>query len=213
MKNKKNFFKDKEKAETLLKNIKHKSVGHFIGSFIRTAILIIVLIALLYSASSGPTPWYGYIAIIATLFFGYLSFKDLIEASIRVFNPIKSTIIRGLQRYGDIYDIANLVYKEKENPLYEGNEVIVGNNLIIFSVEIFSIDEIINVHKYIHKTNYVVDYIGLVFKDIYGRQQSIKWDEKEINNILKYLLFRNPNITIGYGADKSETTNIPKSEF
>lgn len=121
--------------------------------------------------------------------------------------------MRVLQRYGSINDIANLVEDETRTALFKTENVLIGKRLVLFAHDVMNIDEIINVHKYIHKTNFKVDFVGLVFKDKYEREVTIKWNEDEATQIMECLLSLNPDIGIGYENDKVETCKMPKSFF
>lgn len=216
-----NDFTD-EKVVKLFNNIRKKNIKYLLGSSIRSFLLLFVAVIVIGSIIVNPNDakdnWLFIVLFGGSVgLFSYFSIKNTAEEFKSVFMPQKSTIIRALQRFGDINTIASWVSDNIREPLFETREIIICKDIVVFkkSYTIMPVIDLISLYKYIHKTNYVVDYIGLTFKDIYARTHLIKWkNANEIDTIVKALIHINPNIRIGYGSDLNiPKIDLPKSKF
>lgn len=131
-------------------------------------------------------------------------------------NPNSSDIFK---KYGSP-DKLNKILKEIEQTIeYEDKYLIISKNYISDKKDyekIMACDDILGVHKLVHKTNFVVDYYQIVITDKYGQEASYTYkvkEEEKVNQLLMIIGKKCKNAELGYTQREQEHIKNNKVEL
>lgn len=118
-----------------------------------------------------------------------------------VFNPYSSDIFK---KYGSPDKLTNIIKEIEETIEYEDKFLRISENYIsdVKDYEkIVACDDVLGIHKLVHKTNYVVDYYQIVLTDKYGQETTYTYKVKEedkVNELILYIAKKCKNAEVGY---------------
>lgn len=138
-----------------------------------------------------------------------------------VFNPYSSDIFK---KYGSPEKLTKIVKEIEETIEYEDKFLRISKNYISDAKDyekIVACDDVLGIHKLVHKTNYVVDYYQIVLTDKYGHETSYTYkvkEEEKVNELLLYIAKKCKNAEVGYTAKeqahiKNNKVDLPTNSF
>lgn len=131
-----------------------------------------------------------------------------------VFNPNSSDIFK---KYGSPEKLTKIIKEIEDTVEYEDKFLRISKNYIsdVKDYEkIVACDDVLGIHKLIHKTNYVVDYYQIVLTDKYGQETTYTYKVKEedkVNELILYIAKKCKNAEVGY--TNKEQTHIKNNKI
>ena len=192
-------------VDNILKNVRKT----YVIASIRPLILVIItlpisLVALCLCAHEGfhiglllPSLFCGAVAIFTIC--------QLCKIVPIIIDPRKCSVF---SKYGNEEQISRILWEISNTKEYESKHLVISRNYIYNPKEIVSLvacDDVLGVHKYIHKTNWIVDEIALDVTDKYGAIHRFDVEsEEKCNELLKYLMYKCRNAKFGYSNEQQE---------
>lgn len=192
----------------ILNNIRKNNFKIALVSFVPTVIIFVLFLMASFSAyySDDFKIWY-LIVILIFGFFNYFLLTSFVHTVILIFNPLKADIFK---KYGSPNQIANILEEIEGSIIYQDKSITISNDYICDLSNYDSIvkcEDVLGIHKLVHKTNFVTDYYQIVLTDKYGQEVSYKYkcrDEDKVNNLLQIIAERCPNAEWGYTEKQRE---------
>lgn len=120
------------------------------------------------------------------------------------------------KKYGDEDEISRIMWEISCTKEYEDKYIIISQNYICNPKKIASIvacNDVLGAHKYLHKTNFVVDSVCIDITDKYGKVYRFEtYNEAKCDELLKYLVYKCKNAMFGYNAAEQkyiENNKVP----
>lgn len=197
----------------LVENIRKNAIKDSLKLFIPAILLNIVFVMMLYMTFyNGFDGEYLFLSAICGLF----SIPTIImwfKKIALVVNPYKSDVFK---KHGSPERIMQ-IYSEIEKTIeYENNIMIVSQNYICSKNRadvLISCNDVLAIHKLIHKTNFIIDYYVIVITDKYDKEYHFTYDVKQENECISDLNFiasKCKNAKIGYTQDAQNHINKNK---
>ena len=121
-------------------------------------------------------------------------------------NPYSSDIFK---KYGSPEKLNKILKEIEQTTEYEDKHLVISKNYIsdkkVYE-KIMACDDVLGVHKLVHKTNFVVDYYQIVITDKYGQEASYTYkvkEEEKVNQLLMVIAKKCKNAELGY-TDKEQ---------
>ena len=189
--------------EKVLKNIRNNNIKSAIGLLFPTIALTGGFILILYFMITEPDDFHiGYLLILASFgLFGYFSDKAFIRAIQLIIDPMKDDVFK---KYGSPKKIAKIIEEIENSKIYEDKHLIISQNYISDKKDYSKIvlcNDVLGVHKLVHKTNYVIDYYQIVITDKYNQTTTYQYgrnEEEKVNELLIVIGSKCPNAELGY---------------
>lgn len=143
-----------------------------------------------------------------------------------VINPLSSDIFK---KYGGPENIAKILEEIEETKEYEDKQIIISKNYVSDKKDyekLIAFDDILAVHKLVHKTNFAIDGYSVIITDKYGHEikysySGSKKDEEKVDYLLLLIGSKSNNAELGYTKgtqehvknNRVELPNISKSVY
>lgn len=159
--------------------------------------------------SNEISSWY----IIITILFAYLAFiafKNTLYYAKLVFKPEEASVFK---KYGSPEEILKILEEINNTIEYEDKNLIISKNYISDKKnysKIVAINDILGIHKLVHKTNFVIDYYQIVITDKYNEEITFNYTrnyEEKVNQLLLLIASKCPHAALGYTAKQREYIN------
>ncbi|MBR5285800.1 MAG: hypothetical protein IKU30_02770 [Clostridia bacterium] len=189
----------------LIKNIRKNYIIDVLKSIIPTILLNGVTIGMLYMAFYNEFEGsYLFLALVCGLF-SVTCLVMFIKSLILAINPFKSDVFK---KYGTPEKVAS-IYREIENTTeYEDRTMIISHRYICHKSRaeiLVACNDVLAVHKLVHKTNLIIDYYQIVITDKYGAEFHFTYDKKEeslVDTLLIRIKGKCRNAEAGYTQDE-----------
>lgn len=156
-----------------------------------------------------------FIIIPFAVLFDWLAIKGLI-----IFvDPTKDPVFK---KYGSPAKVASIIDNIEKHKIYENKNIILSDKYYFNKhdySDLVAFDDILGVHKLVHKRNFYIDYYAVQIIDKYGFEHSITFrpkEENECNKLLEIFADRCLFAEIGYTDKerehiKNNTEKLPDS--
>lgn len=191
--------------DELIKNIRKNHIIDTLKSLIPTVLLNGLTIGMLYGAFydgfEGSFLFLGAVSALFSITCLVMFIKNLTLA----INPFKSDVFK---KYGDPKKVAS-IYREIESTTeYKDQTMVISRNYICHRSRadiLVACNDVLAVHKLVHKTNFVVDYYQIVITDKYGEEFHFTYKKDEeslVNTLLIRIKGKCRNAEAGYTQDE-----------
>lgn len=189
----------------LIKNIRKNHIIDTLKGLIPTILLNGLTVGMLYGAFydrfEGTFLFLGAVSALFSITCLVTFIKNLTLA----INPFKSDVFK---KYGDPEKVAS-IYREIESTTeYEDHTMVISRNYICHKSRaemLVACNDVLAVHKLVHKTNFVVDYYQIVITDKYGETLHFTYKKNEeslVDTLLVRIKGKCRNAEIGYNQDE-----------
>lgn len=131
----------------------------------------------------------------------------LIKSILIIIDPLKSDLFKKYGPPEKILDILDEIENTKE---YEDKHLVISKNYISDKKDyskIVACDDVLGVHKLVHKTNYVIDYYQIVIIDKYGLEIKYSYSVKNqdmCDKLLMVIAYKCKNAKVGYTKQEQD---------
>lgn len=149
---------------------------------------------------------------LAAIFIDYVAIKNLKL----VLNPLSSDVFK---KYGSEVEIQQILNEINNNIEYQDAKIIISKDYIIGKNDIESLvacEDVLGIHKMVHKTNFVIDYYEVVITDKFNNQVTFRYlrnEEEILNNVLNILALKCKNAKLGYTNEAFEYIRENKQDL
>lgn len=189
----------------IIKNIRKNYIIDVLKGIIPTVLLNGVTIGMLYGAFyDGFEVEFFFLAIVSGLF-SVTQLVIFIKSLILAINPFKSNVFK---KYGTPEKIASIYREIEKTTEYKDHTIVISHNYICHrnSAEILvACNDVLAIHKLVHKTNFLIDYYQIVITDKYGEEFRFTYNEKEeaiVDTLLIKIKGKCRNAETGYTQDE-----------
>ena len=116
-----------------------------------------------------------------------------------IIDPRKCSVFK---KYGSEEQISSILWEISSTKEYADKYIVISRNYIYnpkYIATLVACVDALGVHKYIHKTNGIVDGICLVITDKYGTEHYFDMvSEGKCDELIRYLMYKCPNAKFGY---------------
>lgn len=195
----------------VLKNIRKNNLILSIVYFVLG--IIPSIMCLYYVFNEGVEFWF------LILLFGamaVLMISAFVKTSWLVIEPKDSPIFK---KYGGVEKLEKIM-EEIENTIeYEDKRLIISKNYVADKKDfekIVACEDILRVHKVVHKTNFIVDGYFLVVTDKYNFEMSYAYgvnEEEKVNKLILLIGSKAKNAKLGYTKEAEEHIKKNREEL
>lgn len=197
----------------VINNVRKNEIKIALGTLIPALIFTGIMIAILSSGEDiGELIFPLLIVGVFAVLFDYV----LIKCIIVIIDPLKSDLFK---KYGSPEEIANILNEIENTKEYEDRNLIISKRYISDKKDyskIVACDDVLGVHKLVHKTNFVVDYFQIVITDKYGFEITYSYPVKEQEKCDKLLMIianKCKNAKAGYTKQEQDHIKANKQEL
>ena len=181
---------DNIEIKALLIRVRDENIKHMFSHFMYLAVATLVTVTFIYYFINESI---NIIMVGICLISFILAIKYLIvffKKMYVVFKPENSFIIK---KYGGAEELCRILDEIKKTVIYCDGNLVISENYISHTKNIDMItkcDEVVDIKKIIHKTNFIVDRYYITIKDKYGYEYSYpyKVSESDLCDMLIILL-------------------------
>ncbi len=191
----------------VLLNIRKNNLLYFIPNLLFSIICSLILFLLSYMINKEEKIIW---LLLLLSFFAYTTFillKNVLYYGKLVIFPKEAPVFK---KYGSPEEITKILDEIDNTIEYEDKHLIISKNYISDKCDyskIIHCDDILGIHKLIHKTNFVTDYYQIVLIDKYGEEITYKYKrslEEKVNNLLIKIASKCKNAELGYTSKERE---------
>lgn len=197
----------------VIKNVRKNEIKKAIANLILAVFFTIMMMGIL---SNGEDVIENIFSLLIVGGCEVLFYYEFLMSVILIINPLKSDLFK---RYGSPEEITNILDEIENTKEYEDKHLIISQNYIsdrkIYS-KIIACDDVLGVHKLVHKTNFVVDYYQIVITDKYGFEITYQYsvnEEEKCDKLLMMIAQKCKNAVIGYTKQEQEHIKENKQEL
>ena len=146
------------------------------------------------------------IGIILSIFFTVLTVVIIfcVRGSIlMVLMPEESLLFK---RFGGVHEVQRILFEMNYDTIYSDHAIVMSNHYCYPTKDIEGLvayNDILMIHKLVHKTNFVIDSYNVVITNNYGQQFTCQYsrnEEDKCNTVMLIIAQRSPNAVIGYSS-------------
>lgn len=189
----------------IIENIKKNTRKEILVLIFPETVLFSALITLLYMTfCDGFNGEYLFLAIICSLF-AIPGMITLYKKFLLLINPFRSDLFK---KYGDVEKITEIYTEIQQSAEYEDDVLIVSKNYICDKKSVQKLianNDVLGIHKFVHKTNLIIDYYAVVVIDKYGEEYYFCYKEDQEDkclSALNYIATKCKNAEVGYTQDE-----------
>lgn len=197
----------------VISNVRKNEIKIALGTSIPALIFTGILIGILSSGEDiGELIFPLLLVGVFAVLFDYI----LIKCIVVIIDPLKSDLFK---KYGSPEEIAKILDEIDKTKEYEDKHLIISKNYISDKKDyskIVACDDVLGVHKLVHKTNFVVDYFQIVITDKYGFEITYSYpvkEEEKCDKLLSVIAYKCKNAKAGYTKQEQEHIKANKQEL
>lgn len=200
--------------EKIIRNVRYNNI--------KSLILFIILgllpnfgffYALVGEAGENTTLYLIIFGALAVLM-DYLVIKILIV----VINPLSSNVFK---KYGSPKELAKILDEIESTKEYEDKRLIISKNYVMEKKDyesILAFDNVLAIHKEVHKTNGAIDGYSVIITDKYGFETkysygSSKKEQDKVDSLIMYIGSKCKNAEFGYTKQAQQHVRNNKVEL
>lgn len=191
----------------VIKNVRKNNLKSAIGGTLLAVIPNGALIAVLYGMmSDGFDGEMLFIAIIVALFTIPLDIGLYRTWKVAI-NPYSSDLFK---KYGSPDKLNKILKEIEQTKEYEDKHLVISKNYISDKKDyekITACDDVLGIHKLVHKTNFVVDYYQIVITDKYGQESTYTYgvkEEEKMHQLMTIIANKCKNAEVGYTSKEQQ---------
>lgn len=197
----------------VINNVRKNEIKVALGMLIPALIFTGIMIGLFCSGEDiGELIFPLLIVGVFAVLFDYI----LIKCVIVIINPLKSDLFK---KYGSPDEIAKILDEIENTKEYKDKHLVISKNYISDKKDyskIVACDDVLGVHKLVHKTNFVVDYFQIVITDKYGFEITYSYqvkEEEKCDKLLSIIAYKCKNAKAGYTKQEQDYIKENKQEL
>ena len=188
----------------VINNIRKNEIKKAVIMLIKALIFTGIMISLLLSGDDIKDLIFALLIVgVFVVLFDY----GLIKCIVIIINPLKSDLFK---KYGSPEEIAEILDEIETTIEYEDKHLIISKKYISDKKDyskMVACDDVLGVHKLVHKTNYIVDYYQIVITDKYGNEITYSYpvkEEEKCDNLLMLIVSKCKNAKAGYTKQEQD---------
>lgn len=198
----------------IIKNIRKNNLKKLFGFSISAIVSYLIFFISLFAIADGDSIiWL--LLLIMGIIGGILTFACY-KTLIIIIDPYKSDVFK---KYGSLENLKKIL-EEIENTIeFDDKNITISKNYIADKKDyekIVACDDILRVHKLIHKTNFVVDRINLVITDKYDTEITYSYkpsDEQKVDKLILLIGSKCKNAKLGYTKSNEQYVQQNKQKL
>lgn len=189
----------------IISNIRKNSFIDFIKAVIPTLLFSGMSIGFLYATFVNKFNVTSLFLSIVFLPFAIFALIQTTKSIKLIINPFNSNVFK---KYGSVEKIVRIYDEIDRTTEFKNDSIVISKNYLCDkkrAENLVAFNDVLAIHKLVHKVNFQVDYYQIVITDKYGEEIRFKFGRKEENLVdflIETIANRTPNAEVGYTQDE-----------